>query len=132
MVGSVNFGVNIDAAGGDYDAVVAKFDANGTCTFARRAGDGNNEAATSARFDVFGNVIVAGYFNGTINFGNGAALTTAGGADGFVTKLDPTGVMVWQKQYGAAGDQQVECVATDATANIAYGQDGAGFYKIAP
>jgi hypothetical protein len=41
-----------------------------------------------------GNVVVTGYFQGTVNFGGGS-LTSAGGTDIFLFKYSAAGAHVW-------------------------------------
>ena len=55
--------------------------------WSKRFGDGDDQHARSVAVDASGNVIVTGYFYGTIDFGGGA-LTSAGGGDIFVAKFD--------------------------------------------
>src|SRR5262245_644926 len=49
--------------------------------------------------DAIGDVIVCGYFLGTVNFG-GSDLTSAGGADVFVAAYKSDGTYLWSKRYG--------------------------------
>ena len=56
--------------------------------FSKRFGDGSAQYAQAVAVDASGNVIVAGFFLGTVDFGGGA-LTSAGGSDIFVAKFGP-------------------------------------------
>jgi hypothetical protein len=62
------------------------------------------------------NVFVAGFFNGTVNFG-GVTLTSAGGGvvggDVFVAKYTPSGVLLWAQRFGSSGDDSALGVAVD-------------------
>jgi hypothetical protein len=49
--------------------------------------------------DGAGNAILAGSFNGTVDFGGGP-LTAIGVNDAFVLKLDPDGHHLWSKRFG--------------------------------
>ncbi|UQA62991.1 hypothetical protein [Polyangium aurulentum] len=67
--------------------------------------------------DAAGNVVVAGRFTGTPDFGGGK-LTNAGGYDIFVAKYDSTGKHVWSKRFGGAGDEQATGVAIDGMGTV--------------
>ena len=47
-----------------------------------------------------GAVYVAGTFNGTADFGNGVAATSAGDSDAFLVKYDADGAAVWARRAG--------------------------------
>ncbi len=51
-----------------------------------------------------GDVIIAGYFEGSINLGGGW-LTSAGGFDIFLAKFDASGAHLWSRSFGSAGAQ---------------------------
>ena len=86
-------------------------------TWAKRAGDVADQAALAVAFDPQGNVIVAGSFHGTIDWGAGP-LVSAGGSDIFVVKLDAAGTVVWSKRFGDASDQSATAVAVSATGEV--------------
>ena len=86
-------------------------------TWAARAGDAGDQTALGAAFDAQGNVIVTGAFHGTIDWGGGA-LTSAGGSDIFLVKLDQAGKHVWSKRFGDASDQSGAGVVVSATGQI--------------
>jgi hypothetical protein len=67
--------------------------------------------------DASGNVLVTGYFAGTMDLGGGP-LTSAGNQDLFVAKLDPSGAHVWSKHFGDTGIQQGQSIAVDASGNV--------------
>jgi len=99
-------------------------DCNGTapaCTGAHLVskgfGDAQAQQGLAITTDPGGNVIIAGAFTGSIDFGGGA-LTSQGGTDIFVAKFTPAGALVWAKAYGATGDQSASGVATDAQGNV--------------
>ena len=56
--------------------------------WSERFGDASSQIALAVAVDVSDNVIVAGYFEGAVDFGGGA-LTSAGGYDVFVAKFGP-------------------------------------------
>ncbi len=64
------------------------------------------------RLDSCGNIYVAGHFQGTANFG-GITVTSAGGDDAFVTKINPAGQFQWVRTGGGTGADQALGVALD-------------------
>jgi hypothetical protein len=89
----------------------------GQFLWAKRFGDDTNQAAQSVAVDSVGNVIIAGYFGGVVDFGGGP-LTSAGGLDLFVAKLDANGAHLWSKSFGDVDDQIAQSVAVDSMGNV--------------
>jgi hypothetical protein len=67
--------------------------------------------------DSAGNIIVAGYYSGTVNFGGGA-LTNAGGADIFLATYTSAGVHTWSKRFGGTANDFPFSVKVDSGGNI--------------
>ncbi len=103
------------AAGGG--AYVAKYDAAGVPVWATLLGGTAGDAASAVALDAAGNVLVVGTFTGTGAFG-GVTLTSAGGTDAFVAKLNPTGAVQWANRYGGAGADAGAAVAADPSNNV--------------
>ncbi|MBM4359205.1 MAG: nucleotide-binding protein [Deltaproteobacteria bacterium] len=117
--GSMKLGAITLTSVGLSDAFVAKLDPMGTVQWAFRYGEGvDNQAAQAVAVDAQGNVFVTGYFRASINFGGGA-LTSAGGSDVFVAKLNgANGAQLWATKYGNAVDDQIGlAITTDAAGN---------------
>jgi hypothetical protein len=72
-----------------------------------------SETAYAVATDPSGNVVLAGSTQGSLG---GAA--SAGGADLFVAKLDPTGATLWIRQLGTSVLDEAYAVATDAAGNV--------------
>jgi hypothetical protein len=92
-----------------------------TCTGApgpggKAWGEGMDQGLAIA-VDSTGAVIVGGYFNGMLDFGNGPVMAQ-GGQDSFVAKYDKTAKLVWMQHFGDMGPQQVNAVAVDAMDNV--------------
>jgi hypothetical protein len=87
---------NLVSDGAD-DIFVSKLNSNGTFAFAKSIGGAGNAYATGSTLDRDGNIVLTGVFDGGISFpmsgGGATAVTSAGGTDGFLTKLDSNGVM---------------------------------------
>lgn len=73
-------------------------------------------SAKSVTVDRSGNVINAGSWQGSIDFGGG--LWTSIGKDAFVVKYSPQGTTVWIKRFGGTLDDDLQSVATDVLDNI--------------
>jgi hypothetical protein len=129
--GTVNFGGGSIVSSGvglsEHDVMVAVYDSSGTYLWGGHYGGFDFDSATGAAFDSAGNLIVAGYFPNTIDFGLGALNTNNGLDDIFVVKFSPTGTPLWNHRYGSgAVVQRATTVAVDATGNIALAGDFGG------
>jgi hypothetical protein len=89
----------------------------GVVEWAKRFGGSGNQTVYGVAADAAGNVVVVGQFAGTVDFGGGP-LTSAGGQDIFVAKLDPNGGHLWSKRYGDAAEQFGASVAVDDGGNV--------------
>jgi hypothetical protein len=79
---------NADVGGrGTSDAYVAWLDASGTALYAARFGDGGNDVASAIGVSGAGEVVIAGTFDGAIDFGPGASVKARGRVDTFIAKL---------------------------------------------
>ncbi|WP_437801644.1 PE-PGRS family protein [Sorangium sp. So ce693] len=119
---SINFGGEADAlvSEGDLDLFVVKLDAAGGHVWSRRFGDKSEQVAFAVATDSIGDVVVAGEFEGTLNFGAdpSTALVSAGGKDLFVAKLDADGNHVFSKRFGGELDQGATAVAVTEAGEI--------------
>ncbi|CAN5265868.1 hypothetical protein BH09BAC5_BH09BAC5_12850 [soil metagenome] len=89
--------------------------------WAKSIGGANNDDGRSVAFDAIGNVYTTGSFNGTVDFDPGAGifnLTSAGDADVYITKLDPTGSFLWAKSMGGTTIDVGYAITVDASGNI--------------
>ena len=104
---------NLTSAGGS-DAFVAKYTPSGALLWARDMGGSGDDAGTGIALGPNGAVYVAGSFSGTASFpagANGLSLTSAGGKDIFVAKLDSFGNIVWVRAMGGTGDDVANAIA---------------------
>jgi hypothetical protein len=99
--GEINFGCVVLERTVSTNAFVAKFDENGGCLWAKQFGDAARQAATHVATDRLGNIIVAGSFEGTVDFGGGE-LSSSGGFNMVLAKLDAQGNHVWSRRFGDA------------------------------
>ncbi|KYF92935.1 hypothetical protein BE18_24915 [Sorangium cellulosum] len=100
--------------------------------WARAYGGPGEQGATSIVSDAWGNYYVSGVFNGTVDFGAGP-LTSAGGSDVFLLKLDPSGSVIWSRRFGSEHDERAPSLAVDGSGNIyfagTYDGEGPYFYE---
>lgn len=106
---------------GNRDAFVSKLDANGNFVWARAFGDGLADTVNAVAVDGSGNVLIAGSFQGTVDFEPWAAhpsLTAAGALHAFVAKFGPQGSLVWAKSFGGSTGTTARSVAVDSLGNV--------------
>ncbi len=108
---------------GDYDAFVAKYDISGNYLWARKLGgnDYNNDRGNAVTTDAAGNVLVTGYFSGTVNFDAGSGLSNLvsnGWEDIFIAKYNDSGSPLWAKSMGGKRDEYGKVLCLDRTGNI--------------
>jgi hypothetical protein len=68
-------------------------------SWAKSAGGSGGDYGQSIAVDADGNSYVSGYFEGTAIFG-GTTLTSSGGTDIFIAKMNAVGNWQWVKQAG--------------------------------
>src|SRR5439155_6570795 len=76
-----------------------------------------NAFANAVAVDGSGNVLVTGYYSGTVNFGGGSLSSTNGGTDIFVAKYSSSGGYLWAKSYGGTGIDMAKAIAVDGSGN---------------
>ena len=111
---------NLTSAGG-FDIFVSKLDSSGNFVWAKSMGGTGNDYGYSIAVDSNGNVYTTGIFSGTADFDPGAGtfnLTSAGGDDIFVSKLDSSGNFIWAKSMGGTGYDHGFGIAVDSNSNV--------------
>jgi len=89
--------------------------------WAESFGDSNNDYSYGIATDASGNVYITGIFSSTVDFDPNAGtenLTSNGGNDVFILKLDASGNYVWAKNIGGTGGEGVGDITLDASGNI--------------
>ncbi len=114
---AVDFGGGVLTGAGSLDVFVAKLDPSGAHVWSERFGDAGDQLLTSVAAAPDGGVALAGYFNGSPDFGGGA-LVVDGNTDAFVARLDMTGAHVWSRRLGGAADELCAGLAVDATGGV--------------
>ncbi|OWY22028.1 T9SS C-terminal target domain-containing protein [Sphingobacteriales bacterium UPWRP_1] len=126
--GSVDFDPNVDTptytAVGETDIFMMRIETTGGMDFdfVCRVGGTGADAGQGIAVDAMSNVIVAGYFTGTVDFNPGTAtnnLAAAGNTDAFVLKLTSGGAYSWAKKMGGSSADKANSVAVDGSALMA-------------
>lgn len=105
--GTATFGGISITSHGQTDAFVAKLDGDGNWLWAKGAGGSYMDNGKSIGLDQSGNVYCGGDFASTATFGS-ISLTSDGGADIFIAKLDSAGNWLWAQQAGGEDTESVE------------------------
>ncbi len=106
--GTLSFGNGVTVTSvGFEDAYIVKLDSSGNALWARDMGGGsttnNSDKVWGMTTDPAGNVYATGIFQGTGTFGS-TSLTSKGGLDAFVTRLDSSGNFQWAQRMGGDAD----------------------------
>jgi gliding motility-associated-like protein len=101
------FNLTADSGTSFADIFILKLDTNGDLVWAKSIGPNSNyQIGTSIVSDASGNVYTTGRFEGITDFDPGAGtynLTSAGGADIFISCLDVNGNFAWALRIGGSG-----------------------------
>lgn len=124
LVGTLDVGFGTLVSQGGSDILLLKLDAAGTPIFARSYGDaGMLQRATALAVDDADNAVIAGTFDGRVDFGVGALELTPTQCssdawcvtNGFTAKLDAQGQALWSVAFGPM--RAVSGVAVDLNGN---------------
>lgn len=104
------------------DAYISKLNANGDFLWAKKIGGSGYTVGNSIAIDAAGNVCIGGRFKGTIDVDpdtttyNLVCPTSLN--DAFLAKYDSSGALIWAKQFGGIGADQINSVALDSADNV--------------
>ena len=112
---------------GSVDGFVTKFALDGTAVWSRQFGSEAADYTLGVTADATG-VYVVGYTLGSLQG------TSVGREDAFVRKYNPNGDLLWSRQFGTAGNDQLTSAAVDSsglyvggvTGDVLPGQTSAG------
>ncbi len=114
-------GTNNLTSAGYFDIFIQKLDANGDFLWAKSMGGSSYDYGMSIAVDVLGNVYTTGFFQDTVDFDPGSgtqSLTSAGGTDIFIQKLDANGDFLWAKSMGGSYYDFGYSITVDASGNV--------------
>lgn len=103
-------------SGVDEDVFVAKFDAAGQHVWSKSLGIEPFQGSASVAATPDGDVILAGTFNGSIDFGTGAF--NSPGQAIFLARFDPSGKPRWARAFTGASEAVGAHVAVDGAGRI--------------
>ena len=107
----------LTSSGGYYtDIYVAKLDSKGNWLWANKAGGLNWDYGYSIAVDANGNSYVTGCHLSSATFGT-ITLTSSGGYDIFIAKLDSSGNWLWAKKAGGTSDDYSRSITVDDNGN---------------
>ena len=120
---SATFGSTKLAASGSSDAFAARVNGDGTFlwTVATQGANGSNASAQGVAVDGSGNVDLAGFFSGSVDFDPSSGtttLTSAGSDDAMLWKLNQGGKFLWARSYGSTDYDAATAVAVDASGDL--------------
>ena len=111
---------NIDGLSnkGSYDAVIVKYDKNGTLLWQRNYGGSSSDSFSNIIVTKNNDIIALGYTDSTDIDG----LTTKGYGDAFIVKYDENGKLLWQKSFsGSEYEIFYDSIITESEDIIIYG-----------
>lgn len=114
-------GVNNLTTVGSNDIFVIKLDVNGDFMWGHGFGSSSNDVGREIAVDVSGSAYVSGFFYNTIDFDPGvgvANVTSNGGADAFMFKLDADGNYEGAWNFGSTGNDDAADIETDDAGNM--------------
>lgn len=104
------------------DTYVIKLDNSGNFVFARQIGGfASHVLSETIALDAAGNIHIAGYFFGTVDFDPGSGVSVlSGNSEFFVCKLDQTGAFVWAKQMKITSSNlsEIKAIDVDFSGNV--------------
>jgi hypothetical protein len=106
---------------GSFDVYISKHDALGNFLWVKQIGGTFNQFVTEMIQDAQGNILITGTFEGTVDFDPSdgvSSVTSQGGRDIFLVKLDADGNFIYAKTYGGIGADTGMAINIDAQGKI--------------
>ncbi len=115
IVGTTNAALKTTSiVNGNQDSFATRYDANGNQVWTTQIQTLNNNQGTSVSVDASGNVYIGGQTTGSI----GGGQAKIGGSDAYITKLDNTGKVVYEQQFGTTANDSVSATALTSTGDL--------------
>lgn len=113
---SANNSTKTVSSNGNYDIYIAKYDNGGNVQWVKSFGSSAEDVAYDIVNDDNNNVYITGQFSNNVSFGS-TSLSSSGGFDVFVLKLDEKGNIKWVTQGSGAADDAGIGIAVDSKHN---------------
>jgi len=113
---TVSFGNHVLTSNGASDLFVAQISTNGNWLWAINAGGNDWDMGTAITIESTNSIYVSGNFSETGYF-SPYSITSFGGLDIFVAKIDSHGSWLWVAQAGGNGNDNCTAIANDSTGN---------------
>ena len=117
-LGDITFGSTTHMTQGGHDAFVTQFGPSGTVAWTQSHGATGNQIARAIAVDGDRNLIIAGEFAESLDFGGGM-LSATSEADMFLAKLSVDGAHIWSRAVGTAQSMIATSIAVGADQSIA-------------
>lgn len=113
-------GVENVTSAGSADVFIVQLGNFGGFMWAETFGNSATDFSEDIEFDLMGNILVAGYFIGTLDFDPDTSVyqVSSNSIDGYVLKVTSTGDFVWVKTIGGFQGQKVYDLAIDEDGSI--------------
>ncbi len=105
---------NTLVSAGGTDIFIYKLDANWNMAWLKQIGGSGSDQGSSLALGSDGSVVTTGYFSNVVVFDPGSGtcnLTSKGGSDAFVLKLDTAGNFLWARQMGGSAVDRGQSLA---------------------
>jgi len=119
FTGTLDFGGKPLVSAGRYNVALAKLDPAGRHLWSHSFGDSKYHVPECVAVAPSGKVVIAGRFQGLIDFGGGKIESQSSQTDIFVATFSSDGDCMWAKRLGGPYEQQTRSVAIDDAGNIA-------------
>jgi hypothetical protein len=103
------------ASAGLSDAFLVKIDGLGNVVWTRQWGSAAREEVAGVGVDATGMIFVAGHTSGAMQPG---VERVEDSLDGFVSKFDGNGSLLWSRQWGTVRDDEVRGLASDSNGDV--------------
>ncbi len=124
--GSVGFGGDVLISSGTRDIFLAKYDPSGNHLWSQSfassvpapgPGEIPADEARGLAVDTDGNVVITGWFEGTVDFGGGPR-TAVDARDIYLAEFDGAGHHLWSRSFGGPQGDRGYGVAVDGSGNV--------------
>jgi hypothetical protein len=116
---TIDGGSSLQGAG-NFDVGLLWLDASGQELHAAVWGDADEQQPNGLAFDADNNLIVSGFFRGTLDFGLDPHMAVGAERDVFVVKLGADGEPLWSTSFNGSDEDVSRAVAVDRTDGSIY------------